>query len=260
MQLIPVLDLMDGVAVRAVRGARAAYRPLVSRLAPGHDPATLAAAMCRHAAARTLYVADLDAIVHGRPQPRALAAILAALPGATLWLDAGFADAAAADALRATLGADAARVVPVFGSESLRSADALARCFASSDAAVLSLDRRDGRRLDPAGAWDAPAAWPRRVIAMTLEQVGSDAGPDLATLRGLRERAPRAALYGAGGIRDAADLAAARAAGAAGWLVASALHDGRLPAARDGGDGIGMTGDASRFVPSPGAGPGPGPG
>jgi phosphoribosylformimino-5-aminoimidazole carboxamide ribotide isomerase len=33
---------------------------------------------------------------------------------------------------------------------------------------------------------------------------------------------------GAGGLRDAADLAAASRAGAQAWLVASALHDGRL--------------------------------
>ncbi|MDE2157499.1 MAG: nickel transporter, partial [Burkholderiales bacterium] len=46
--------------------------------------------------------------------------------------------------------------------------------------------------------------------------------------RELRARAPASALIGAGGIRDAADLAQAAAAGAEGWLVASALHEGRL--------------------------------
>ena len=47
----------------------------------------------------------------------------------------------------------------------------------------------------------------------------------------MQARAPGAALIGAGGIRDAADLERAEAAGATAWLVASALHDGRLPAA-----------------------------
>jgi phosphoribosylformimino-5-aminoimidazole carboxamide ribotide isomerase len=36
-------------------------------------------------------------------------------------------------------------------------------------------------------------------------------------------------LVGAGGIRNPADLARASDAGAHAWLVASALHDGRLP-------------------------------
>jgi len=67
---------------------------------------------------------------------------------------------------------------------------------------------------------------------MTLERVGADAGPDLETIAGLRARAPHTDLIGAGGIRDAADLDRAAASGAWAWLVASALHDGRLPAVR----------------------------
>ena len=97
---------------------------------------------------------------------------------------------------------------------------------------MLSLDRRDGQRLDPAGCWDAPQAWPERVIVMTLERVGADAGPDLDTLRDVQARSPGTQLIGAGGIRHAADLAAAGDAGAWAWLVASALHDGRLPPVR----------------------------
>ena len=96
---------------------------------------------------------------------------------------------------------------------------------------MLSLDRRDGTLLDAAGCWALPALWPARVIVMTLERVGAASGPDLDTLRSVQDRAPKAALIGAGGIRDAADLQRACRAGAAAWLVASALHDGRLPPA-----------------------------
>ena len=124
------------------------------------------------------------------------------------------------------------RIVTVFASESLRSRDELARCFADREAGVLSLDRRDGQRLDAAGCWETPQLWPQRVIVMTLERVGADAGPDLATLREVQALSPATQLVGAGGIRHAADLDAAREAGAYGWLVASALHDGRLPPVR----------------------------
>jgi phosphoribosylformimino-5-aminoimidazole carboxamide ribotide isomerase len=63
---------------------------------------------------------------------------------------------------------------------------------------------------------------------MTLDRVGSDVGVDLHTLAQVKQRAPRARVFGAGGVRDAADLAQAEQAGAAGWLVASALHAGQL--------------------------------
>jgi HisA/HisF family protein len=230
LNLIPVIDLMHGQVVRAQRGQRASYRPVVSTLCHSAEPVAVAHALLAHCAARQLYVADLDALQGGAVQLAALRALLHALPGVALWLDAGFADAAAAAALQAQLGADAARVVTVFGSESLHSRAAFEGCFAKPTDNVLSLDRRDGAPLDAAGCWELPALWPERVIVMTLERVGADAGPDLDTLRRVQARAPAAALIGAGGIRDAADLARARDAGAAGWLVASALHDGRLPA------------------------------
>ena len=62
---------------------------------------------------------------------------------------------------------------------------------------------------------------------MTLDRVGADAGLDLDTFARLRALAPERRWIGAGGVRDAGDLAAA-AAGAEGWPVASALHDGRI--------------------------------
>ena len=66
------------------------------------------------------------------------------------------------------------------------------------------------------------------MIVMTLDRVGAASGPDLETFARLRAMAADRRWIGAGGVRDADDLAAATAAGADAWLVASALHDGRL--------------------------------
>ncbi|MDM0073262.1 HisA/HisF-related TIM barrel protein [Variovorax sp. J2P1-59] len=232
MNLIPVIDLMQGQVVRAVRGNRQAYRPIESRLCHGSDPVTVAKILCEHCATRQLYVADLDALL-GRPsQTAVLRTLLQAMPGLELWLDAGFANAGAADALRLELGDAGSQVVPVFGSESLASREELERCFGGNDEGVLSLDRRDGQHLDAAGCWNAPALWPGRVIVMTLERVGAGAGPDLETLAEVRRQSPSTFFVGAGGIRNQSDLEAAGEAGARAWLVASALHDGGLPRVR----------------------------
>ncbi len=238
MKLIPVIDLMLGQVVRAVRGNREAYQPIESPLCASSDPLTVARLLCEHCATRQLYVADLDALLGKPAQVAVLRSLLQALPELELWLDAGFASAPEAAVLRGGFGAAGQRVVPVFGSESLASRAELERCFAGGNGAagataqaaegVLSLDRRDGQRLDTAGCWDAPALWPKRVIVMTLERVGSDAGPDLETLADVRLKSPASFIVGAGGIRNQADLARARDAGAGAWLVASALHDGRL--------------------------------
>jgi uncharacterized protein related to proFAR isomerase len=231
VKLIPVLDLQGGVVVRAQRGERSAYRPIVSGLAPGSEPLVLAKALLAAAGddEQVLYLADLDAI-QGRPvQQTAIAALLTALPRLTLWLDAGFAEASQARTLRDVLGPAGARIRPVYGSETLASAAALAELTDDADA-LLSLDSRAAEPLDPAGCWQRPALWPRSVIVMTLDRVGTGLGPDLANFAQLHAAAPDRVWVGAGGVRSAADLDAATAAGASAWLVASALHDGTLAA------------------------------
>ncbi|TMS57645.1 nickel transporter [Imbroritus primus] len=226
MHIIPVIDLLGGCAVHARRGQRAHYQPVASRLCDGSAPADVASAMLAYCAADTLYVADLDAIGGGPVQAAVLRTLLGTLPGITCWLDAGFASAAAAEATLAALGAHAPRVVPVFGSESLGHASP----FARYPHAALSLDQRGGVPLGDAYWWQQASGWPRDIIAMTLDQVGAFNGPDLGMIARLRTHAGAdRRIIGAGGIRDASDLQAAAAAGAHAWLVASALHELRIP-------------------------------
>jgi phosphoribosylformimino-5-aminoimidazole carboxamide ribotide isomerase len=219
VKLVPVIDLAGGAVVRAVRGERERYRPIESRLCGSHDPVVVAARLAQYTASDTLYVADLDAIRGGSLQATSLERIAAAVPGCTVWLDAGFTRVAAAEALRLH-----GRFVPVFGSESLQDTAELSALAGRTDV-LLSLDQRGGAPLDPAGCWSHAEWWPARVIVMTLDRVGAGAGPDLATFARVSAMAGARELIGAGGIRNEADLQSAQRAGAAAWLVASALHD-----------------------------------
>lgn len=232
MQIIPVIDLLAGQVVRAIRGERSTYRPISSGLCTGAEPLVVARALLDYTGADTLYLADLDALTGGALQAGLIADLVAALPGTTFWLDGGFANRAALEALPSIAPADPAgdRLLPVLASEALFSPAAAREVLADPARAILSLDRRGETPLDPAGCWDDTTLWPERLIVMTLDRVGAFSGPDLSTLSDVRRRAPRATVIGAGGIRDAADLSAASAAGADAWLVASALHDRRLPA------------------------------
>ncbi|MGU3538343.1 HisA/HisF-related TIM barrel protein [Methylobacterium sp. A54F] len=222
-EIIPVLDLRHGRVVRARAGERQSYAPIETPLAKGSAPAAVAAGLVAAFPARTLYVADLDAIMDGTPPDlAALRAVAEACPGTALWVDAGFAEGGAVEAfLAAGLGA------PVLGSESQAGTD-LVRRF--SDRSILSLDSRGEARLGPPELHDDPSHWPDAVIVMTLARIGAGDGPDLAGIAAVRARAPLARVYAAGGVRGPEDVAALRAAGAAGALVASALHDGRLRA------------------------------
>ena len=63
---------------------------------------------------------------------------------------------------------------------------------------------------------------------MTLTRVGVSAGPDFARVSQIVARAGDRRVFAAGGVRDADDLERLEAIGAAGALVATALHDGAL--------------------------------
>ena len=103
---------------------------------------------------------------------------------------------------------------------------------------MLSVDLRDGRliSLDPglSGREPAAAASLARALAVSellvidLARVGSGSGPPLVAVAELVAALPDVAIYAGGGVRDDRDLEALESAGAAGALVATALHEGRI--------------------------------
>jgi phosphoribosylformimino-5-aminoimidazole carboxamide ribotide isomerase len=234
MRVIPVIDLKRGVAVHAVRGDRERYRPLRSRIAEGSDPVRLTRAVREHFGLDEVYVADLDAIGGG---PGSAGVIGALAREARVMVDAG---AAVATAVARLLELGVARVV--IGTESLPGVEALRRHRSELPDAplVLSLDLRGGHVLspDPAlagmGAVEAldrlTAAGAREAIVLDLLRVGSGEGPDVALLGELHSRCPDVELLAGGGVRHAGDLRALAEAGAAGALVATALHGGAIGA------------------------------
>ena len=220
MQAIPVIDLMGGEVVRARMGERSAYRPLESPLSPSSDPIAVVSGLIAVYPFPILYVADLDAIEGKGDNLSALRRLRSNFPALEMWIDNGAADEAALEAL-AGLGA------PVIGSESQRDGALVAR-HRDSRRVVLSLDFRGEAFQGPPGILAEPALWPRRVIVMTLARVGAGAGPDLKRLAAIRSIAENREIYAAGGVRDAADLKALKAAGASGALIATALHERRI--------------------------------
>jgi phosphoribosylformimino-5-aminoimidazole carboxamide ribotide isomerase len=234
VRVVGVLDLVDGVAVHAVRGERERYQPVRGRLAPSADPLALARGFAA-IGGREVYVADLDAIGGGALQAEAIAALAAET---RVIVDAG---ATGADRVRDLLALGVARVV--VGTETLDGVATLPALAAAAgpDGLVLSLDLRDRRAISRApaldgrpalDALDALAAFaPREVIVLDLARVGSGGGPDVGLVAEVRARFPGLDVLAGGGVRDAADLDALARAGAAGALVGTALHTGAIGAA-----------------------------
>jgi len=214
MEIIPVIDLMNGVAVHAKQGRRESYRPLQSSLCASAEPCDVIAGLLRLHPFSTFYIADLDALT-GKGNQRALVRALAeGHREQTFWVDAGW-------------PAEDGPWTNVIGSESLTSV-AWRNLGGHRRDWILSLDFLDGRLKGPGDILEQPDAWPERVIVMSLNQVGSFAGPDIQMLEKIRRLAPHRHWIAAGGVRDDHDVTNLEVLGIDTVLVASALHAGRL--------------------------------
>jgi phosphoribosylformimino-5-aminoimidazole carboxamide ribotide isomerase len=235
MRVVGVIDLKDGLAVHAVRGERERYRPVSSVLTgEDGDPLALARALRSELGLEELYVADLDAITGARSLSPAIGALA---HEANLMVDAGVSEPERA---RELLALGVRRVI--VGTETLSGPGALDRLLSElpGGAVVLSIDLRDGRLLSPdpqLAGLAAPEALARLhdarlrdVIVLDLTRVGSGAGLDVALIAELHAAFGELELLAGGGVRDVDDLRALEAAGAAGALVATALHRGVIGA------------------------------
>ena len=234
MQIIPVIDIRNGVAVRAVAGERGRYQPVSSRLTNSIEPAEVLRALRQEFHCDTCYVADLDAIEHGQRNRCTLAEM--ARTGVRLIVDAGVVSLEDAHELQEC---GASRIV--LASESLPRLDqvhSFVELFGSRSL-VFSVDLKQGqlRTADPQYSSTDPEelialvveAGIVQIIVLDLAAVGTGTGiPSLSLCQQVKRRWPHLQIISGGGVHSRDCIANAQAAGLDGLLIASALHDGRL--------------------------------
>ncbi|HID90999.1 TPA: phosphoribosylformimino-5-aminoimidazole carboxamide ribotide isomerase [Candidatus Bathyarchaeota archaeon] len=232
MRIIPVIDILGGIAVQAKRGERETYRPLRSRICDGADPVDVAAAF-KSLGFGELYVADLDAIM-GRGDNLSLLTAIARRSGMRLMVDAGISDIPRAGRV---IEAGASKII--VGTETLRGLGSLAGIVDAfrGDGVIVSIDIVKGkvlsrsaevRRLSPVTlARKLEEMGVSELIVLELSRVGSNLGADVV-LGGKVAREVTIPVIVGGGVRDAFDVLEISRAGVAGVLVATALHNGRI--------------------------------
>jgi phosphoribosylformimino-5-aminoimidazole carboxamide ribotide isomerase len=221
VNIVPVIDLIDGHVVHARHGDRLHYQPIRSALCSSSAPDDIIASLLRLYPFEQLYIADINAIQGKKNHIEAIKNIRMQYPHIEIWLDAGINQSDIAASYLA-MG-----VLPVIGSESIANiADYHAIFHRLAHHHALSLDWRDKDFLGPAQLLEDTKCWPEYIIAMTLNRVGSGSGPDFERLQQLQDKHSK--VYAAGGIRNVEDLKVLAVKGIAGALVASALHSGIL--------------------------------
>lgn len=256
MRIIPVLDVMGGVVVRAVGGRREEYRPVRSRLTDSTDPVEVARVLIEEVEAERIYVADLDAITGRDTKARLAATIADAFPRVWVWVDQGI--RTAADVKRVPIWKRTSRIpffgwkrrgnlVPVLGSETLSGPEAAdAAAWEFSPQLAFSVDLFDGRWLGECEPWrdrgidensdlialaeaGLGVSNAAHLIILDLARVGRGGGTGTEQwVRRAKERFDSVEIVAGGGVRDWDDMKRLEHAGVDAVLVASALHDGTL--------------------------------
>ena len=232
MKVIPVLDILDGVAVHAVGGRRKEYKPLESSLCKSADALEVAKAF-RKLGFGGLYVADLNAIMDSGTNLGVVEEI-ARKTGLQLMVDAGVDDAVKA---RRVLDSGASQVI--IGTETLTDASFVERALLSlgTDKVIVSFDMKNGQLLQRFGLEESydPIEILRefenmglgQVILLDLARVGSEEGVDLPFLKKVLRQVSLKVFVG-GGVRNLDELSRLNEIGVSGALLATALHSGRI--------------------------------
>ena len=232
MKIIPVIDILDGIVVHAVRGIRKEYQPLKSVLCPSTDPVDVARAL-KEFGFTEMYVADLDAITGGHTNFSVFQRI-ADETGFELMVDAGITDLARA---KRVLESRVSKVI--IGTETLGSIGFVAEAvgFFGSEKIVVSLDLMGYKVLsklefdkskDPVVLLrEFQKMGVAQIIVLDLARVGSAEGVNLPVLKRMLMNHNVKVLVG-GGVRNIRDLVELKNLGVSGALLATALHSGRI--------------------------------
>jgi phosphoribosylformimino-5-aminoimidazole carboxamide ribotide isomerase len=232
MKIIPVIDVLNGIAVHGIRGERKHYQPLKSLLCNSADPLEIASTF-ESLGFSSLYLADLDAILEKTANFNVYSQIVTKTT-LDLMVDAGIAGISKA---RKVLETGVSKIV--IGSETLKSLDFVSQAISAfgKDKVIVSVDQKEGKMLSASEtiasmdsvsfAQQLASLGVCQIILLDLDRVGTEYGINLSLMKTILERTGVDVLVG-GGIRSLQELEQLRTLSVSGALVATVLHNGKV--------------------------------
>lgn len=230
----PALDIREGRVVRLLQGDYA------QQTTYGDDPLPRAQVFADKGA-RWMHLVDLDAARAGGYTLAPLLSAITAQTGLQVQTGGGVRNR---DDVARILEAGASRVV--VGSVSVREPETVIGWLAEfgPERLTIALDARqadDGRWLLPVHGWTETAdstldalaqryaqAGMRHLLCTDIARDGMLSGPNIDLYQYLAGLLPGVAVQASGGVRDADDVARAKAVGCGGAILGKALLEGRM--------------------------------
>ncbi len=221
MKIIPVIDVKNEAVVFASQGNRNCYQPIKSPLSASSSIENIIDGLLSIYPFKIIYIADLNAITNTGSNQKIIDNIIQQYCTIEFWIDNG----KTADTI--SIASDF-KYRPILGSENQKSIS-LQKISSLPKNCILSLD------FFPNSGYSGPAellnnskSWPDNIIIMSLECVGTNAGPNMKRLKYFCQKHPGKNFIAAGGIRNERDLLKLEKIGINYALVASALHSGAI--------------------------------
>lgn len=226
MQIIPVIDILNGIVVHAKKGDRKNYQAIQSLLAHSSKPLDIAAALLEYYPFQQLYIADLNSIQKpggDKSNAQVMESIARQYPHLEIWIDAGISNLTDLDFWHRR------NFNVILASENFSNLENFLAVKKQLDSNfVLSLDFMPDGYQGPPELLDSTRHWPKDVILMSLAHVGTSQGINLELLERFKPQAGSFNIYAAGGVKDINDLITLKRTGIHGALIASALHKKQL--------------------------------
>jgi phosphoribosylformimino-5-aminoimidazole carboxamide ribotide isomerase len=231
-RVIPVIDILNGVVVHAIKGQRKEYKPLQSVLINSFNPVEVALEF-EKLGFNQLYIADLDAIITCSMDFSTIKQI-ADQTDLELMVDAGITSTKRAQHL---LDNGVSKLI--IGTETLERQDFVEEAVHhfGKDHLIVSLDLKGEETIlktkfdcytDPISLLEQfKRIGVAEVIILDLARVGSGEGVNMGFLEKIKQRI-RLRIYVGGGVRNINDLVKLKSISVSGALVATALHNGKI--------------------------------
>jgi phosphoribosylformimino-5-aminoimidazole carboxamide ribotide isomerase len=226
-RVILALDLMNGIAVHAIKGERHQYKPLKSQLCDSFDPLEIIAKLNP----REVYIADLNKITGNGDNFEVIKAISKRCSAIVDLGIKNYQELIAAKKLieaKLILGTETASLKLIQASAQLDvtvSIDIKQNKLLTSDPELPSSPVDAAKMISEAGIAE--------LIVLNLDRVGTAAGIDLELLKQIKfQVSGKTKVIVGGGIRDEEDLKTLEKIGVNGAIVATAIYNGSIPRER----------------------------
>ena len=220
MELIPAIDLLDNIVVKAFLGERKKYKPINTKLTNSFRLENVIIGLLKEYKFKIIYIADLNAIMGNKNNFRIIKKVIKKFPKIDFWVDYGVKNFLDFKKYHDN------RFKTIIGSETLKNTDELKKIYKHKKREfILSLDFKNNFFLGPKNLIKNNKLWPKKTIFMILDSVGSKKRPKLIKLYNLDQKKD---YYLAGGISNNKDIKFLEQKGFKGAILSTAIHEKKI--------------------------------